>query len=29
MPEEKLWLVKYGAMAGGPLEKHINIDESG
>lgn len=25
-PEEQLWFVKYGAIAGGPLENHIHID---
>ena len=25
MPEEQLWYVRYGAIAGGPLEKHIHI----
>lgn len=25
-PEELLWYVKYGAIAGGPLEKHIYVD---
>lgn len=27
-PEEKLWLVKYGSIAGGPLENHIHIVRS-
>lgn len=25
-PEKKLWFVKYGLIAGTPLEKHIHID---
>lgn len=25
-PEELLWYVKYGAIVGGPLEKHIYLD---
>jgi hypothetical protein len=25
-PEKKLWLVKYGKIAGTPLEKHIQVD---
>jgi hypothetical protein len=25
-PEEQLWYVRYGAIAGGPLETHIHID---
>lgn len=25
-PEELLWYVRYGAIAGGPLEKHIRTD---
>ena len=25
-PEEQLWYVRYGAIAGGPLESHIHID---
>ncbi|MDD2734818.1 MAG: hypothetical protein PHF56_12815 [Desulfuromonadaceae bacterium] len=25
-PEELLWYVKYGAIVGGPLEKHIYVD---
>jgi hypothetical protein len=28
MPEEQLWFVRYGAIEGGPLEKHIHIDET-
>lgn len=28
MPDEQLWLVRYGAIAGGPLENHIHIDNS-
>lgn len=27
-PEELLWYVRYGAIAGGPLEKHMYIDEN-
>lgn len=27
-PEKQLWFVKYGSIAGGPLENHINIDKS-
>ena len=27
-PEEQLWFVKYGTIAGGPLENHIHIDKS-
>lgn len=26
VPEEQLWYARYGAIAGGPLEKHIHID---
>jgi hypothetical protein len=26
-PEKKLWFVKYGKIAGTPLEKHIHIDD--
>ena len=26
-PEKQLWFVKYGRIAGTPLEKHIHIDE--
>lgn len=26
-PEKKLWFVKYGNIAGTPLEKHIYVDE--
>lgn len=26
-PEEQLWFVRYGAIAGSPLEKHIHIDK--
>jgi len=25
--EELLWYVKYGAIVGGPLEKHIYVDD--
>jgi len=25
-PDELLWYVKYGAISGGPLEKHIHVD---
>ena len=25
-PEEQLWYVRYDAIAGGPLEKHIHVD---
>ena len=25
-PEKLLWYVKYGAIVGGPLEKHIHVD---
>jgi hypothetical protein len=28
-PERHLWFVKYGKIAGTPLEKHIHIDASG
>jgi hypothetical protein len=28
-PEKQLWFVKYGNIAGTPLEKHIHIDASG
>jgi hypothetical protein len=28
-PERKLWFVKYGRIAGTPLEKHIQVDASG
>lgn len=27
-PEKKLWFVKYGKIAGTPLEKHIQVDSS-
>jgi len=27
-PEKRLWFVKYGRIAGTPLEKHIHIDET-
>jgi hypothetical protein len=27
-PEKKLWFVKYGKIAGAPLEKRIQIDDS-
>ena len=27
-PEELLWYVRYGAIAGSPLEKHMHIDNS-
>jgi len=27
-PDELLWYVRYGAIVGGPLEKHIHIDGS-
>jgi len=27
-PEKKLWFVKYGKIAGTPLEKHIQVDMS-
>ena len=27
-PEKKLWFVKYGKVAGTPLENHIHIDET-
>ncbi len=27
-PEKKLWFVKYGRIAGTPLEKHIQVDAS-
>jgi hypothetical protein len=27
-PEKQLWFVKYGKIAGTPLEKHIQVDES-
>jgi hypothetical protein len=27
-PEKQLWFVKYGKIAGTPLEKHIHIDAS-
>jgi len=27
-PEKKLWFVKYGKVAGTPLEKHIQVDDS-
>jgi hypothetical protein len=27
-PEELLWYVRYGAIVGGPLEKHIHIDNT-
>jgi len=26
-PEELLWYVKYGAIGGGPQEKHIYVDD--
>jgi hypothetical protein len=26
-PEKQLWFVKYGKIAGTPLEKHIHVDE--
>ncbi len=26
IPEEQLWYVRYGAIVGSPLEKHIHID---
>jgi hypothetical protein len=26
--EENLWYVRYGAIAGGPLGKHVHIDNS-
>jgi hypothetical protein len=25
-PEKKVWLVRYGKIAGTPLEKHIQVD---
>ncbi len=28
VPEEQLWYVRYGAIAGGSLEKHIHLDAS-
>lgn len=28
-PEKQLWYVKYGKIAGTPLEKHIHIDTNG
>lgn len=28
-PEKQLWFVKYGLIAGTPLEKHIYVDASG
>jgi len=28
-PEKQHWFVKYGKIAGTPLEKHIHIDASG
>jgi len=27
-PDEQLWFVRYGAIAGGPLENHIHVDRS-
>ena len=27
-PELQLWFVRYGAIAGGPLERHIDVDRS-
>jgi len=27
-PEVQLWFVKYGIIAGGPLENHIHVDRS-
>jgi hypothetical protein len=27
-PENKLWLVKYGRIAGTPLEKHLHVDDA-
>jgi hypothetical protein len=27
-PEKRLWFVKYGKIAGTPLEKHIQVDRS-
>jgi hypothetical protein len=27
VPDEKLWYVRYGAIAGGKLEKHIHVYE--
>lgn len=27
-PEKQLWFVKYGSIAGSPLENHIHIDRS-
>ncbi len=28
-PEKKLWFIKYGKIAGTPLEKHIQVDAMG
>jgi hypothetical protein len=28
-PEKQLWFVRFGKIAGTPLEKHIHIDETG
>jgi hypothetical protein len=27
IPEERLWYVRYGSIAGGPLENYIHIDD--
>jgi len=27
-PEKKLWFVKYGQIAGTPLERHIHVDNT-
>jgi hypothetical protein len=27
-PKKKLWFVRYGKIAGAPLEKHIQVDDS-
>jgi len=27
VPDEKLWYVRYGAIVGGVLEKHIHVDD--
>lgn len=28
-PDKQLWFVKYGSIAGTPLEKHLQVDEKG
>jgi len=28
VPEKQLWYVRFGAIAGGPLENHIHVDNA-